>query len=393
MTNRESHIQNISRSCNEPEVFLKWRLSMLEYAEKLSEEILSYGLGIAPVVPRVTAWDVSELAYAYQWRTSSEQGVRVMRWPEAIKENSLSEKIFALFETQKEAISSNHFFALSAALFSDGVVIFVDEGVSVDIVLETKIPASGADMLFVFAGARSRVAVHETFSFAVGNTADVKGRTVFVVAEEESRVAYAEKLRSLTGGLFFINRKAFTKKGAHVSLVEASGYGAGFLKSETAVFLEGKKSKANLVAFAETDGTAGYDALARVFHRADDTVSNIFSVGTASGLSKIIYRSLIQVPKDIHGGAGRQEGNFLMLSSGAEIDAIPSLEVASDDTKTSHAISVRRLSADRLFYPRTRGFPSRDAESLIVRGLMEDALLAALSGERADSFSIESLFA
>ncbi|MBI2046137.1 MAG: SufD family Fe-S cluster assembly protein [Parcubacteria group bacterium] len=393
MINHESHLQTISQNFAEPDAFLQWRLGMLasaEVAPKEHKEEFSYGLGIVSAVPYAGVFGQAESPYEYQWKELP-AGVRVVRWTEAMRDSVLSTKILSLFEAEKNRMASNYFFALSAAFFSDGLVVVVDEGVSADIVLETKIPLSGADMLVVFAGANSRVTVRETLSFEAGNVLGMKGRTVFIIAEEKARVMYAEKITAFSQGLFFINKKAFAKDGAHVSLVETSGCGAGFLKSETAVFLEGEKSKANLVTFRETDGTAVSDNLATAFHRADDTVSNIFSVGTASGLSKIIYRSLIQVPAHIHAVIGRQEGNFLMLSPDSEIDAIPSLEVASDDTKTSHALSVRRLSEESLFYPRTRGFTTRDAESLIVRGLMEKALSAAVSSEHADLFSLESL--
>ena len=388
-----STIKHVSHQCGEPDTFLQWRLSMLAYAEALpkeNKEKYSYGLGIISAIPHAKVFGISESSYSYKWKEAP-TGVSIMSWNDVMKDSALTAKIFSLFEAQKQTLSSNYFFALSAALFSDGLVVLVDKGVSADIILETKIPASGADMLIVFAGAHSRIAVRETFSFETVNAGDIKGRTVFIVAEEKARVTYAEKSRALSQGLFFINRKVFAEDSAHVSFVEASGYGAGFFKSETTAFLDGEKSKANLVTFAETDGTAVCDNLATVFHRADGTVSNIFSVGTASGFSKIIYRSLIHVPKHTHAAVGRQEGNFLMLSSGAEIDAIPSLEVASDDSKTSHALSVRRLSEESLFYPRTRGFPAKDAESLIVRGLVDHALAGALSDKRTDLFSSESL--
>ncbi|MBI5005007.1 MAG: SufD family Fe-S cluster assembly protein [Candidatus Lloydbacteria bacterium] len=393
MINHESYIQNISPALNESDVFLQWRLSMLASAEvvpKEQKEKFSYGLGIVSAVPYVGVFGQAESPYVYQWKELP-MGARIVRWAEVMKNSALSAKIFSLFQAEKNKMVSNYFFALSAAFFSDGLVVVVNEGVSADIVLETKVSLSGADMLVVFAGAHSRVTVRETLSFQAGNALDMKGRTVFIIAEEKARVVYAEKIAAFSQGLFFINKKAFAQGEAHISFVESHRQSNGLIKSETAAFLDGGKSKANLVTFAETDGTAVSDNLAAVFHRADGTVSNIFSVGTASGLSKIISRSLIQAPAHIHAAVGRQEGNFLMLSSGAEIDAIPSLEVASDDTKTSHALSVRRLSEESLFYPRTRGFTTRDAESLIVRGLMEKALSATVSSERADIFSLESL--
>lgn len=362
---------------------------MLECAEKLPKEKFSYGLGIASVILQNGAFDVLE-PYAYRW-SGAPDGARVMRWNEAMKDEALSAKIFSLFLSQKKTMLSNYFFALSSALFSDGLIVAVDDGVSADIFLETALPASGADMLVICVGTRSKITIHEKFSSK--NNGGMAGRTVLVGAGEDACVVYAESPLPSSQKLFFINKKAFAEDGARVSFIEAFEHRNGFLKSESAIFLGGKKSRADIITLMQTDEAAMCDTSASVFHEADGAVSDIFAVGTASGLSKIIYRGLINVSKGIHGGAGKQEGNFIIRSPHAEIDAIPSLEVASDDVKTSHSLSVRRLSEDSLFYPRTRGFPSRDAESIIIRGLMDHALAKAATSGHAEPFSSDLFFA
>jgi Fe-S cluster assembly scaffold protein SufB len=376
MINHESHIQNISRSLNESDAFLKWRLDLFTYAQtvpKEDKEKFSYGLGIASDVLHVGVFRVSE-PYTYKCGEVS-GGARIFCWKEAMKDERLSTRIASLFEAQKKTKPQNYFFAEMGALFSDGLVVVADEGISQDIFLETSVPVSGADMIIIFAGARSNITIHETFSFKAGNVGDMKGRTILIVAEEKARVVYAEKITAHSdGGSFFVNKQSFVKDGARVSFVEVFERAAGFLKSETAIFLEGVRSKADIITLIQNDGTAVCDSNAKVFHNADKTVSNISAVGTASGLSKTIYRGLINVPKGINSCVGKQEGNFFMLSSGAEIDAIPSLEVASDDSQTSHALSIRRLSEDSTFYPRTRGFSAKDAESIIVRGFIDHTL-------------------
>ena len=167
-----SAIKQVSHQCGEQDVFLQWRLSMLAYAEALpkeNKEKFSYGLGIISAIPHAKVFGISESPYSYKWGEAP-TGVSIMSWNDVMKDSVFSAKIFSLFEAQKQTLSSNYFFALSAALFSDGLVVLVDKGVSADIILETKIPASGADTLIVFAGVHSRVAVHETFSFETDST-------------------------------------------------------------------------------------------------------------------------------------------------------------------------------------------------------------------------------
>ncbi len=73
------------------------------------------------------------------------------------------------------------------------------------------------------------------------------------------------------------------------------------------------------------------------------------------------------------GGGGTQTyltQEALMLDSSAKIDAIPGLEIKTNDVKASHSATVSRVNPDDLFYAGSRGIAPDAARRLLVEGFL-----------------------
>lgn len=57
---------------------------------------------------------------------------------------------------------------------------------------------------------------------------------------------------------------------------------------------------------------------------------------------------------------------ILLLSDAAKAEAVPDLEIKTDDVKCSHAASISRIPEEQLFYLMSRGIERSSAEQLIV---------------------------
>jgi Fe-S cluster assembly protein SufD len=60
-----------------------------------------------------------------------------------------------------------------------------------------------------------------------------------------------------------------------------------------------------------------------------------------------------------------------LLSDQAKAEAVPELEILSDDVKCSHAASISRIPAEHLFYLQSRGLNQTQAEELVVEGFLD----------------------
>lgn len=63
--------------------------------------------------------------------------------------------------------------------------------------------------------------------------------------------------------------------------------------------------------------------------------------------------------------------DVLMLDSTAQVDAIPGLEIKTNEVKASHSATVKRLAPDDLFYFECRGIPEQTARHMYVVGFLE----------------------
>lgn len=73
------------------------------------------------------------------------------------------------------------------------------------------------------------------------------------------------------------------------------------------------------------------------------------------------------------GGGGTQTyltQEALMLDSSAKIDAIPGLEIKTNDVKASHSATVSRVNPEDVFYAGSRGIAPDAARRLLVEGFL-----------------------
>lgn len=63
--------------------------------------------------------------------------------------------------------------------------------------------------------------------------------------------------------------------------------------------------------------------------------------------------------------------NILMLDNTAKVDAVPALEIKTNDVKASHSATVTKVSEEDLFYMASRGIARDDARRMYVEGFLD----------------------
>jgi Fe-S cluster assembly protein SufB/Fe-S cluster assembly protein SufD len=66
--------------------------------------------------------------------------------------------------------------------------------------------------------------------------------------------------------------------------------------------------------------------------------------------------------------------DVLMLDATAKVDAVPALEIKTNDVKASHSAAVSRVTAEDLFYFGSRGIQEREARRMFVEGFLGDLI-------------------
>ena len=107
-----------------------------------------------------------------------------------------------------------------------------------------------------------------------------------------------------------------------------------------------------------------------IHHKAPHTRASTMLRGVGRDQSKITFEGRIIIDKDCGDSNSFLTERIILLSDQAKAEAIPDLEILTDDVKCSHAASISRIPEDHLFYLMSRGIPKQQAEDMIVEGFL-----------------------
>lgn len=107
-----------------------------------------------------------------------------------------------------------------------------------------------------------------------------------------------------------------------------------------------------------------------IIHRAPHTHARTILKGVAEDTSSIHFFGRIIIESECGNTQSFLEERILLLSDKAKAEAIPELEIHTDDVKCSHAASISRIPEEHLFYLQSRGVSKRKAEEMIIEGFL-----------------------
>lgn len=266
--------------------------------------------------------------------------------------------------------------ALNAALWTDGVFLYVPEGVDVEVPLQMFLwaddPALGLfDRTLIVAERNSNVTLVET----VASTADsgprlrVSAVEVYAGANSQVKVCGLQTLSDVTTNLVF--RRAVIGEDAQVHWVLGE-----FGSSLSTVLCDSQLDErggisTNLTVFF-SDGDQHLDVEPRMFHTGTYTQSDILVKGVAKDRSRAVYAPLTLLDDGADESSAFQRGTTLLLDAEARAYCIPQLHVVEEKVAgAGHAATVGQLDDEQLFYLRSRGLTEQDAKKLMVSGFFD----------------------
>lgn len=97
--------------------------------------------------------------------------------------------------------------------------------------------------------------------------------------------------------------------------------------------------------------------------------------GILDGQSRSVFNGRVFIAQDAQKANSEQLNNNLLLSSQAEADSKPMLEIYADDVKAAHGSTVGQLSKEELFYLQSRAIPKDKAIGMLSYGFVAEVLL------------------
>ncbi len=101
-------------------------------------------------------------------------------------------------------------------------------------------------------------------------------------------------------------------------------------------------------------------------HMQPHGTSYEFYRGIIADQARAVFNGRVLVQKDAQQTDAHQENHNLLLSSDAEIDTKPQLEIYANEVKCAHGATVGQLDDEALFYLQSRGISQAKARNLLI---------------------------
>ncbi len=119
------------------------------------------------------------------------------------------------------------------------------------------------------------------------------------------------------------------------------------------------------------EGSDKADVTVIIHHKAPHTRANTTLRGVGRDHGQVRFVGRIIIDENCGDTNSFLTERILLLSDTAKAEAVPDLEIKTDDVKCSHAASISRIPEEHLFYLMSRGISRRQAEELIIEGFLQ----------------------
>ncbi len=123
------------------------------------------------------------------------------------------------------------------------------------------------------------------------------------------------------------------------------------------------------VAFGNNDQS--FDLNTIVNHNEQSTEGKVVEKSILKNKSKSLFKGMIKINENASHSNSFLSGRSILLDKDAKSDAIPGLEILTNDVKATHSASVAQMDEEQLFYLGTRCLSKPEAERIIVEGFLE----------------------
>jgi len=306
----------------------------------------------------------------------AKQGVIVMSLHDAVEEHpALVQKHLA---TDAVPAEEGKFAALNAALWADGVFLYVPKGVRLEVPVRvtrwfTEPGAAYLSRVLIVAERESQVSyVDEVLSDDFAQQM-FTSTAVEVIARDGAQVQYVAVQRLGKGAFYQAVQRTLAGRDATLDTLNVA-LGASVSRIDLNARLLGPGANSDMLGLYFGDGDQHFDFNTSQDHVSPNTSSDLLYKGALDGSSRGVFRGIIRV----HPGAQRtdayQTNRNLLLSPNARADSLPNLEIEADDVKCSHGATVGELDAEAKFYLMSRGLDRIQAERLVVMGFLGEVL-------------------
>ena len=283
------------------------------------------------------------------------------------------------------------FQALNTAMLHCGVLVYLPAGVCVEepIVLshwQDQNNQAIHSRHLIIAEEGSQATIIEDYRGAEGCTYFSNTVTEVYAAAKAKLVHY--KLQREGKAAYHIGQLAVRQAFASEFENHSLSLGGKLVRSDVSLGLQEEKARCLLNGiYVPTEGQH-IDHHTTIHHLVPNCESLQDYKGVLKGRARAVFNGKVIVAKGAQHTQANQQNKNLLLSSQAEIDTKPQLEIFADDVICTHGATVGQLDEEALFYLATRGIDRQEASNYLIHAFAADNLRLVPDRSLADWMAI-----
>jgi Fe-S cluster assembly protein SufD len=270
------------------------------------------------------------------------------------------------------------FEALNAALWTDGILLYVPQGVRLELPVRVTRWVSQSGVAFftrtlVIAEPGSQVSFVDEILSEDLQAQSLVSSAVEVLARDGAQVQYVSLQRLGYGAFHQASQRTLAQRDSTLDTLNVS-MGASIARVDLNARLLGPGANSDMLGLYFGDSDQHFDHNTSQDHEAPNTASDLLYKGALDGESRSVFRGVIRVHPHAQKTDAYQTNRNLLLSGEARADSLPNLEIQADDVRCSHGATVGQLDQEARFYLMSRGLSREQAERLVVLGFLGEVL-------------------
>ncbi len=166
-----------------------------------------------------------------------------------------------------------------------------------------------------------------------------------------------------------ITQNAIVEEGAVLHIKNVTT-GTGRVNHTLCSKVEGANAKSEVSWIFHATKKAQFDLSVQNIFNAPNGKGNVVMKGVAEDEANVKANGMIKIGPGGSKTETELAENILMLDSTAKVDAVPALEIKTNDVKASHSATVTKVNEEDLFYMASRGIDKKTARGMYVEGFL-----------------------
>lgn len=263
---------------------------------------------------------------------------------------------------------------LNTALARQSLTLTIENNVEPVIQIDRRIEGEAAHVLDsakIFVADNASVTILETLSSS--DAAHVGNHATYLAVGKNAVVTHIVIDLSPRAATQFSTSEYTIADGAKLRTLTIHA-GAALSRSQLFARFTGEGAHGDFTGLNLVEDGQHNDITIDIRHGVANTTSQELYKQIARGRSKAVFQGKIVVERDAQKTDAKMMMQGLMLSDEAEILSKPELEIYADDVVCGHGSTCGELDEDSMFYLMSRGIPKVEAETMLVRGFIEEVL-------------------